>query len=265
MKKVMENFCHVALNGLRLLLLVILISLSLGGYAESDMFFVHTDHLGTPQVLTDKDQNIVWRANYTPFGEADIVVDQVEMPLRFPGQYFDKETGYYYNYYRTYDQSTGRYLQSDPIGLRGGLNTYAYVGGNPVRFVDPLGLRASYCQRPLGDYSGENGGGPPVLNHQFICVTLEDGSVRCDSQNNPDNDPNGPLWPSPGQPSFPDRDNEQNSQCEDIDDDEDRCFEQCVIDQWAQPRPPYAIGPLGTDCQEYSQDIATTCRQQCSQ
>jgi len=62
------------------------------------------------------------------------------MPLRFPGQQLDAATSLFYNYYRDYDSSLGRYLQSDPIGLDGGLNTYAYVGGNPVAYVDPWGL-----------------------------------------------------------------------------------------------------------------------------
>ena len=110
--------------------------------AGSKLYFVHTDHLGTPQVLTDKNQNVVWKASQKPFGQLEKETEGVGQSMRFPGQYADKETGYYYNYYRDYDPTLGRYLQSDPIGLRGGLNTYAYVSGNPVNYVDPYGLEA---------------------------------------------------------------------------------------------------------------------------
>ena len=57
-----------------------------------------------------------------------------------PGQYYDAETGLHYNYFRDYDPKTGRYIQADPIGLKGGMNQFAYVDGNPLKWIDPFGL-----------------------------------------------------------------------------------------------------------------------------
>jgi RHS repeat-associated protein len=93
--------------------------------------------------MSDQNQGIIWDASYQPFGAAAIAAQAyVENPLRFPGQYFDSETGLLQNWHRDYDPGLGRYLQSDPIGLDGGPNSYGYVLANPLRFVDPLGL---YC------------------------------------------------------------------------------------------------------------------------
>jgi RHS repeat-associated protein len=106
-----------------------------------EIFYFHNDHLATPQKLTDAAQAVVWDASYEPFGAATIVTEQVVQPLRFPGQYFDAETGLHQNWNRDYDPSIGRYLQSDPIGLDGGLSTYGYGFQNPLLNVDPTGLQ----------------------------------------------------------------------------------------------------------------------------
>jgi len=105
----------------------------------ANLFYIHADHLGSPQKLTDASQAIVWDGVFDLFGEKVSLAGLAAMPLRFPGQYADEESGLSYNYFRDYDPSLGRYLQSDPIGLAGGLNTYAYVEGNPVVYVDPTG------------------------------------------------------------------------------------------------------------------------------
>lgn len=104
------------------------------------VYYYHNDHLGTPQILTNETGSIAWKAVYTPFGEAVVSIATVENPFRFPGQYYDQETGLHYNYYRYYNPPTGRYLTPDPIGLEGGINLFTYVANNPVIFVDPLGL-----------------------------------------------------------------------------------------------------------------------------
>jgi RHS repeat-associated protein len=110
------------------------------------MYFVHTDHLNTPRLITDDQQREVWRWDQQePFGvtvpnENPSGLGTFEFPLRFRGQYADKETGDFYNYFRTFDPPTGRYKQSDPVGLSAGLNTYSYVDNNPLQGVDPLGL-----------------------------------------------------------------------------------------------------------------------------
>jgi len=108
---------------------------------------VHTDHLNTPRLVADDTQQTVWKwEQQEPFGvnaandDPDGNSVAFEFNLRFPGQYFDIETNAHYNYFRDYYPATGRYVQSDPIGLWGGLNTYAYVLSHPLRRIDRLGL-----------------------------------------------------------------------------------------------------------------------------
>ncbi|QDQ29169.1 hypothetical protein FNU76_00780 [Chitinimonas arctica] len=108
--------------------------------------YIHTDHLGTARLITDATKRPIWAWQGEPFGNTPPNEDPegtggaYAYNPRFPGQYYDKETGLYYNYHRDYDPALGRYAQSDPIGLQGGINTYAYVGSGPLSNVDPLGL-----------------------------------------------------------------------------------------------------------------------------
>jgi len=134
--------------------------------AATQMYFVHNDQLGTPVAVTDQSQAVVWEADKKPFGES-VITGTVGENTRFPGQLFDEETGLHYNYYRDYDPSLGRYIQSDPIGItrnysdpkiqmaiKQGIpiifmdepesyspnHSYGYASQNPLSGIDPFGL-----------------------------------------------------------------------------------------------------------------------------
>jgi RHS repeat-associated protein len=101
--------------------------------------YIHTDHIGSSKAATNQSGEVIWQIKTTPFGEVYSEAGTLSQYQRFPGQYADQESDYSYNYFRDYDPSTGRYIQSDPIGLGGGLNTFAYVYNNPLVYVDPTG------------------------------------------------------------------------------------------------------------------------------
>jgi len=128
------------------------------------IYYYHNDYLGTPQVMTNSDATVVWQAHYTPFGQTDVVVETVTNNIRFQGQYYDQESGLHYNYFRDYDPELGRYIQSDPIGLAGGINTYGYAYQNPVMNYDPdgrliLNLLSGGVGAILSGYSAYKKGG----------------------------------------------------------------------------------------------------------
>lgn len=139
----------------------------------TEYYFYQNDHLGTPQMLTDQSGAIVWSADYDSFGEASISVAAVENNLRFPGQYYDEETGLHYNWNRYYGPEVGRYLQNDPIGFAGGINTYLYAEGNALRYIDPFGLWAKRCSRKLGskDEPATNQRWYNLLRHDYLNVS----------------------------------------------------------------------------------------------
>ena len=225
------------------------------------IYYLHTDHLGAVVKATDSAQALVWDAERKPFGERSVTTAQIEMPLGFPGQYFDEESGNYYNYFRDYDPSTGRYLQSDPIGLDGGLNTYAYVNGNPLSLVDYYGLEGVYvCKRPLSGHPNDwwrLDQYIPKVNHTYICV----GQSYCSSTA-----PSGGMGNSPGRPTTPQDNDVYDPDACDIRWSGDDCISECVKKILQSPiRPNYAVaGPHGTNCHEYSwEDVLHICEKRC--
>lgn len=135
------------------------VALRLGPAHGGALHFIQSDHQGIPRrIASGSGRRAVvrwdWSAFADPFGaEQPAAMDTCpptgpcttspfEFNLRFPGQYFDSETGLNHNLHRDYDATTGRYVEADPVGLRGGISVYGYVGGNPLGHVDPEGLRA---------------------------------------------------------------------------------------------------------------------------
>ena len=138
-------------------------SIPVGMYRNGKFFAIHPDHLGTPRLVSDEDNQPVWQWPYSAFGDNKPTgilkathnprqaititppplkaTTPIEMNLRMPGQYFDEESGLFYNYFRSYNAAQGRYTQSDPIGLGGGLNRFGYVDQDPLNSIDPHGER----------------------------------------------------------------------------------------------------------------------------
>ncbi|HEY0105571.1 MAG TPA: RHS repeat-associated core domain-containing protein, partial [Rhizomicrobium sp.] len=107
------------------------------------LYYIHADHLNRPQKITDASKAVVWDGVFDPFGNAASVTGTVANPLRFPGQYQDTETALAQNWFRDYDATIGRYAESDPVGLNGGINAYGYADQSPLVGFDSTGLSPS--------------------------------------------------------------------------------------------------------------------------
>jgi len=181
----------------------------------------------------------VWRWDQQePFGnnvadENPSGLGAFDLPLRLPGQYFDKETNLHYNAARNYDASIGRYEESDLIGLRGGINTYAYAHSNPLRFADPTGLAVWLCIRSVSFRFG---------NHSYF---YDDKRKRCCGS--PGWNADHPLQDCPDAGRGPGVDS-----CTLIssnDDDGNRLFKCCQ-----QKANPLTYFPIINDCQNITDD-----------
>jgi RHS repeat-associated protein len=139
------------------------------------IYYIHSDHLGTPRKITNSSTNaVVWRWDPDTFGSMAPSITTIIYNLRFPGQYYLPETGLMYNYFRDYDPSMGRYLESDPIGLLGGsLSTYGYVHGDAIDYADPRGLESGAALSAINRAEGY----PPAAFSQTPCPRCQ-GSDR---------------------------------------------------------------------------------------
>jgi RHS repeat-associated protein len=144
-------------------------------------YYVHTDHLNTIRKISRSSDNLlVWRGDSDPFGNTPANQNPSGLGtfvsnLGFPGQYLDVEVGTYYNYFRDYNPATGRYIESDPIGLAGGgYSTYAYANGNPISESDPFGLWGTDAHNAILQYAFPN------LTWGQL-QALENGSVSVDA------------------------------------------------------------------------------------
>jgi len=182
-----------------------------GTQTAATYYTYQNDHLGTPMKLLNQSGVTVWSATYDAFGRATVdPASTVSNNFRYPGQYYDAETGLHYNWNRYYDPATGRYSTSDPIGLWGGINTYTYVFSNPLKWTDAMGLDVFICRRAadiaagLVDHnwvksdtiSAGLGGNPnvrpgdeydaPYVTKTYVIDHSKDKATSCEKMNNVD-------------------------------------------------------------------------------
>jgi RHS repeat-associated protein len=220
--------------------------------AEMKLYFIHVDHLNTPRMVADEQQRTVWRWDQNePFGndaprENPESLGRFEFPLRFPGQYYDVESALHYNFFRDYDPLIGRYVEPDPTGLEAGLLLYGYVHGNPLSYIDPLGLDVR-----VSIYHGMAGG----LGHVGIGVVTERGETGTvgfypnpNSDGNPATGVPGAVLADPSKPSA--------TLVIQTSPQQDQCITDCINERTSNPGT-YSL--FGRNCNDFIHTCFTRC------
>jgi len=215
------------------------------------------DHLGTPQMAVNDEGDVTWRAVSESFGKTiPHQQNQITMNLRFPGQYYDEETGTHYNYFRDYNPVTGRYIQKDPIGLEGGINWSAYAEGNPLIYFDNLGLKVYVCSRPVDiDYIPTTASENFMPWHEWIKTDSKEGGLGGDCPVPGQQCSDVPYVTETRVTDHSGQSNSSNSVCmEAIEVDEDCVNRLLTIGERRGRWTPF------NQCQSYVSEIITACR-----
>ena len=146
------------------------VDLPLAVAEAATLYMVHADHLGRPTRMTDSTKATIWQASYLPWGEPVTLSGTKANNLRFPGQYFQIETGLAYNWHRHYDPTTGRYTQPDPLRFVDGPSVYAYAGRSPLMRVDRSGLAFDPKSFATPSNDPPNSPIPPASNGTQVCI-----------------------------------------------------------------------------------------------
>lgn len=235
------------------------------------IYYNETDYQGKTERLMDDQGVAVESLDWLPYRlyreTGDLMLDYQP---RFAGQLYDEETGLYYNHYREYAPSLGRYTQPDPIGLDGGINLYGYAEGNPIMWDDFWGLDVYRCQRKLAIFRGGKfslgpedgvnlgaGGNGHLLYHEYLCVTLPrtPDRIRCFGQ-------------TAGEWGFKGKEDDSPFEAEVCHilpfKTKNSCYERCLYRLSLSPRKNYNFG-VGTNCQVWTRESLTSCADYCSQ
>ena len=250
-----QQLSHSLMTGLQMDEHIARIALNQGATPQVKSYL--TDALGSVIATAKADQSLEVGYAFSPYGQTQKVGVENQQPgSENSSQYTGRENdgnGLYFYRARYYDPVLKRFISEDPIGLAGGINSHAYVEGDPVSNTDPTGLATQMCKRRLSVLPFRVG---PAF-HQYICVPDGMGGKVCGGLST-----NGSLFNSPGVIEYENK-SDYSEICEEIKED-NTCMEQCVRDAFMKPPPNYSMDlSNGDNCQTWANNTTATCQAKC--